>query len=132
YIASLPKGTNVFLFMHRPTRDDNSHTMQPDKADQGTAYGKAIEAFVKYVNSLTNPNVVYVFASHDHRYYQAVAGNATTTGFAITGGAGAPLSGCPDSGRPGAYYHYLQVSVNGSAVNVTVVPLNGTTPCGAP
>jgi hypothetical protein len=131
-IASVPKGTNVFLFMHRPTKDDNSHTMQPDPADKGTAYGKAITAFVNYVNSLTNPNVVYVFASHDHRYYQAVAGNASTTGFVITGGAGAPLSGCPGKGRPGAYYNYLQVSVNGSAVNLTVVPLNGTTPCGAP
>jgi len=82
--------------------------------------------------SLTNPNVVYVFASHDHRYYQAVAGNASTTGFVITGGAGAPLSGCPDKPAAGAYYNYLQVSVNGPAVNLTVVPLNGTTPCGPP
>jgi len=131
-IASVPKGTNVFLFMHRPTQDDNSHVMQPDKADKDTNYGKAIKAFVKYVNSLTNPNVVYVFASHDHRYYQAVAGNATTTGFVVTGGAGAPLSGCPAKGRPGAYYHYLQVSVNGSNVSVAVVPLTNTTPCGAP
>jgi len=79
-IASVPTGTNVFLFMHRPTRDDNSHVMQPDKADKDTRYGKSIKAFVKYVNTLTNPNVVYVFSSHDHRYYSAVAGNATTTG----------------------------------------------------
>jgi hypothetical protein len=99
-IASVPKGTNVFLFMHRPTKDDNSHAMQPDPADHHTSYGKAVKAFVKYVNSLTNPNVVYVFASHDHRYYQAVAGNATTTGFAITGGAGAPSPAAPTTGAP--------------------------------
>jgi hypothetical protein len=131
-IASVPKGTNVFLFMHRPTQDDNSHVMAPDKADKSTAYGKAIKAFVKYVNALTNPNVVYVFASHDHRYYPAVAGSASKTGFVVTGGAGAPLSGCPGKQRAGAYYHFLQVAVNGSNASVTVVPLNGTTPCGAP
>ena len=123
-IASVAKGTNVFLFMHRPTQDDNSHVMHPDKADKDTKYGKALEAFVKYVNGLKNPNVVYVFASHDHRYYQAVAGSATTTGFVVSGGAGAPLSGCPDKCRPGAYYHWLQVSVNGAAVTVTPVRLS--------
>ena len=122
-IASVPKGTNVFLFMHRPTQDDNSHAMAPDKADKNTAYGKAIKAFVKYVNALTNPNVVYVFASHDHRYYQAVAGSASKTGFVVTGGAGAPLSGCPKKCRSGAYYHFLEVDVNGSAVTVTPIPL---------
>lgn len=131
-IASLPAGTNVFLFMHRPTQDDNSHVMQPDKADKGTTYGKKIMAFVNYVNSLTNPNVVYVFASHDHRFYQAVAGTSSKTGFVVTGGGGAPLSGCPDNGRPGAYYHWLQIAVNGATVTVTPVPLTNTTPCGPP
>src|ERR1041385_660203 len=112
-IASLPSGTNVFLFMHRPTQDDNSHEMQPDPADKKTSYGKALEAFVEYVNSLTNPNVVYVFASHDHRCYQAVPGSATTTGFMVSGGAGAPLST-----KAGGFYHYLKVSVNGSNASV--------------
>jgi hypothetical protein len=131
-IASVPKGTNVFLFMHRPTQDDNSHQMGPDPVDKDTNYGKTIEKFVKYVNALTNPNVVYVFASHDHRYYQADAGSSTKTGFVVSAGAGAPLSGCPDKPRPGAYYHYLQVSVNGLNVSVNVVPLTNTTLCGAP
>lgn len=131
-IAAVPKGTNVFLFMHRPTQDDNSHAMAPDKADKDTNYGRKIKAFVNYVNALTNPNVVYVFASHDHRYYQAVAGTSSKTGFIVSGGGGAPLSGCPDSGRPGAYYHWLQVAVNGATVTVTPVPLTNTTPCGTP
>jgi 3',5'-cyclic AMP phosphodiesterase CpdA len=122
-IASVPKGTNVFLFMHRPTQDDNAHVMQPDKEDRDTKYGRAIKAFVKYVNSLTNPNIVYVFASHDHRHYDAVVGSATRTGFVITGGAGAPLSGCPKNCRPGAFYHWLRVDVNGNAVKVTAVAL---------
>ncbi|MEA2165004.1 MAG: hypothetical protein QOK37_3131 [Thermoanaerobaculia bacterium] len=131
-IAALPQATNVFLFMHRPTQDDNSHAMRPDPADKGTPYGRKIMAFVNYVNSLTNPNVVYVFASHDHRFYQAVAGTSSKTGFVVTGGGGAPLSGCPDKGRPGAYYHYLQVTVNGSTVTVTPVALTNNTPCGPP
>ena len=126
-IASVPKGTNVFLFMHRPTQDNNSHVMKPDKQDKDTNYGKALEAFVKYVNSLTNPNVVYVFASHDHRCYQAVPGSASATGFMVSGGAGAPLSS-----DAGGFYHYLNVSVNGSSASVTVVPLSGSPACGTP
>lgn len=125
---------NIFLFMHRPVRDDNSHQMQPDKADKNTKYGKKVVEFTTAINALNNPKVSYVFASHDHRYYQATAGGSGTTGFVVTGGAGAPLSGCGKggTGRPGAYYHYLQVAVNGSNVMVTVVPLTNTTLCGAP
>jgi hypothetical protein len=130
-IASVPSGTNIFLFMHRPTQDDNDHQMAPDKADQNTAYGKQLVAFVDWVNSLRNPNVVCIFASHDHRYYAppVVAGRARVV---ISGGAGAPLSGCPTRARPGAYYHFLEVSVNGGTATVTVVPLTNTTACGAP
>lgn len=123
---------NIFLFMHRPVRDDNSHQMQPDPADKNTKYGKKVVEFTAAINALRNPKVAYVFASHDHRYYQATAGGAGTTGFLVTGGAGAPLSGCGKGGRPGAYYHYLQVGVNGTNVTVTVVPLTNTTLCGAP
>ncbi|MEK6371343.1 MAG: metallophosphoesterase [Acidobacteriota bacterium] len=123
---------NIFLFMHRPVRDDNSHQMQPDKADKNTKYGKKVVEFTTAINALNNPKVAYVFASHDHRYYQATAGGAGTTGFVVTGGAGAPLAGCSKggTGKPGAYYHYLQVGVNGTNVTVTVVPLTNTTPCG--
>jgi len=128
-----PSVQNIFLVMHRPVRDDNSHQMQPDPVDQNTAYGKQVIAFTTAVNALANGKVAYVFASHDHRYYQATAGGAGTTGFLVTGGAGAPLSGCDKggTGRPGAYYHYLQVTVNGTNVTVTVVPLTNTTLCGA-
>jgi hypothetical protein len=130
-IASVPSGTNVFLFMHRPTQDDNDHKMAPDPADQKTAYGKQLIAFVDWVNSLPNPNLVCIFASHDHRYYAPpiVAGTARVV---ISGGGGAPLSGCPHKARAGAYYHFLQVTVNGGTATVTVVPLTNTTPCGGP
>jgi hypothetical protein len=131
-LQSNPAIQNIFLFMHRPTQDDNGHRMKPDKQDKDTKYGQKVVAFTSAINALKNPKVAYVFASHDHRYYQAVAGGVGTTGFVVTGGAGAPLSGCPDKARSGAYFHYLQVTVSGSSVNVTVVPLNGTTLCGAP
>jgi hypothetical protein len=128
-----PTVVNIFLFMHRPVIDDNSHQMGPDPVDQQAPYGVQIEAFLAAIRSLGNPKVAVVFASHDHRLYQVpqVAGKPV---FVVSGGAGAPLSGCGDgkSGRPGAYYHWLQVDVNGSTVSVTPVPLNGTTPCGPP
>jgi 3',5'-cyclic AMP phosphodiesterase CpdA len=128
-----PTVQNIFLFMHRPVRDNNSHQMQPDPVDKKTAYGKQVIAFTTAINALAKGKVAYVFASHDHRYYQATAGGPGTTGFLVTGGAGAPLSGCSKgAGRPGAYYHYLQVGVNGTNVTVTVVPLTNTTLCGAP
>jgi hypothetical protein len=52
--------------------------------------------------------------------------------FIVTGGAGAPLSGCKKGGKgkPGAYFHYTTVTVSGPSVTVNVVPLYGTTLCG--
>jgi 2',3'-cyclic-nucleotide 2'-phosphodiesterase (5'-nucleotidase family) len=128
-----PGVANIFLFMHRPVIDDNSHQMGPDPADQKTPYGLQLEAFLSTIKSLDNPKVAVVFASHDHRLYQ-VPQEAGKPAFVVSGGAGAPLAGCGEgkSGKPGAYYHWLQVEVNGSAVSVTAVPLNGTTLCGPP
>ena len=123
---------HIFLFMHRPVRDDNHHRMKPDKQDKGTKYATRVNEFLDAINALKNPKVAYVFASHDHRYFEATPGGSGATGFLISGGAGAPLSGCPDKPRSGAYYHYLRVDVNGADVKVTVVPINGRTPCGAP
>ena len=123
---------NIFLFMHRPLHDDNSHQIGPAQGDQNTPYAAQLNAFITAVNALTSTKVSYVFASHDHRYYAAPSGAPGTPAFVISGGAGAPLSGCPKKGRAGAYYHWLQVGVNGSAVTVTVVPLTDTKPCGAP
>jgi 2',3'-cyclic-nucleotide 2'-phosphodiesterase (5'-nucleotidase family) len=124
---------NIFLFMHRPVIDDNSHQMGPDPADQKTPYGVQLEAFLTTIKSLAAPKVAAVFASHDHRLYQVpqMAGKPT---FVVSGGAGAPLAGCGDGkpGKPGAYYHWLQVDVNGASVTITPIPVNGTTLCGPP
>jgi 3',5'-cyclic AMP phosphodiesterase CpdA len=123
---------HIFLFMHRPVIDDNHHQMQPDPVDQSTAYGIQLTKFTDYIKSLTTATKVrVVFASHDHRYYQADAVTGAPA-FIVTGGAGAPLAGCPKKGNAGAYYHYLRLDIDGAAYTVSVVPLNGTTPCGKP
>ena len=129
---------HVFLFMHRPVHDDNSHQIGGDKS---TPYGQQIEAFRKAMKELTSPKVAFLFASHDHRFFIFPAdakhpngpfANKSYPRFVITGGAGAPLSGCKDggSGKPGAYFHWLNVSVDKDNVTVTVVPLTDGKRCG--
>jgi hypothetical protein len=122
---------HIFLFMHRPVRDDNNHQMGPDSQDKGSKYATRMNEFLDTVNALKNPKVAIVFASHDHRYFDATP-TGSTTRFLISGGAGAPLSGCPSKPRSGAYYHYVRIDVDGMSVKSTVVPINGTTLCGAP
>jgi hypothetical protein len=132
-LANVPSISNIFLVMHRPVYDDNSHQMQPDDADQNTPYGKQLTAFLDEIKTLRSPKVTYVFASHDHRFYKVPSGGSGTPIFVVSGGAGAPLAGCDkDKGKPGAYYHWLRVVVRGTSVTMTVVPLTDTTPCGAP
>lgn len=134
--------THVFLFMHRPIHDDGSHQIGNGKSDT-SHYGKQVEAFRHAVDHGGYKKLLYVFASHDHRFAvypsgASLSGTSPGSGgeptFVITGGAGAPLSGCKKggSGKPGAYYHYLTVTVDGANVTVAVHPLYGTTPCTAP
>jgi hypothetical protein len=137
--------THVFAFMHRPIRDTGGSQIGGAKGDT-SPYATQVEAFRHLLDKSAYPKVTFVFASHDHLLYvdpapASLAGPFTatspTTGsptFIVTGGAGAPLSGCKKgkSGKPGSYYHYLSVTVNGSSVTVNVVPLYGTTPCTAP
>jgi hypothetical protein len=134
-----PTVTHIFLFMHRPIHDDGSHQIGTSKSN---AYGTQVKAFRHAIDHGGYKKLLFVFSSHDHRLDVYPAGaslSATSPGsggeptFVITGGAGAPLSGCKKgSGNPGAYYHYLTVTVNGGSVTVTPVPLYGTTPCTPP
>jgi hypothetical protein len=136
--------THIFCFMHRPIKDKGGSQIGAPKGDTSD-YGKQVEAFRKLLDSTKYPKMTFVFASHDHLLYVDPApGNATGpfTGsapnkgkpvFIVTGGAGAPLSGCKNGkgGKPGAFFHYLTVTVSGSSVTVNVVPLYGTTLCGS-
>jgi hypothetical protein len=57
----------------------------------------------------------------------------TNPTFIVTGGAGAPLTGCYGTNQPaGSFFHYTTVAVDGANVTVSIDPLYGTTPCGAP
>ncbi len=132
--------THIFLFMHRPIHDTGSHQIGDKKTN---AYGTQVEAFRKAIDKGGYKKLLYVFASHDHRFYLYPAGaslSGTSPGsggeptFIVTGGAGAPLSGCKKGkgGNDGAYYHYLSVTINGAKVTITVDPLYGTKPCTQP
>jgi len=136
--------THTFLFMHRPIHDPgNSHQIGNGKKDT-SAYNKQVEAFRRAIDHGGYKKLLFVFSSHDHLFDvypkgAKLSGTSPGTGgeptFVITGGAGAPLSGCTNpkkSGGPGSYYHYLSVAVAGANVTVTPVALYGTTPCTPP
>lgn len=136
--------THIFCFMHRPIKDKGGSQIGAPKGDTSD-YGTQVEAFRKLLDQGKYPKITFVFASHDHLLYVDPAPSNPTgpfTGsspdkgkpvFIVTGGAGAPLSGCKNGkgGKPGAFFHYLTVTVNGASVTVNVVPLYGTTLCGS-
>jgi len=130
---------HIFVFMHRPVHDDN-FSMMSGPAD--TDYGNRLAAFSALLDGTAHPKMTFVFASHDHRLYvypapttpvgpwSRSAPSTTDPTFIVTGGAGAPLTGCKDGVGPvGSFYHYTTVTVDGAEVTVTVNPLYGTTPC---
>jgi hypothetical protein len=131
---------HIFLFMHRPIHDDNGSQIVATTA--GTDYANRLAQFCSLIDNKSHPKVTFVFASHDHRLFvyptpsnpngpftrSAPATDNPT--FIVTGGAGAPLTGCKGtSGPAGSYFHYLSVAVDGANVTTTVVPLYSTTPC---
>jgi hypothetical protein len=135
--------THVFCFMHRPIKDKGGSQIGGKKSDT-SPYNQQVEAFRHLLDGGKYANMTFVFASHDHLLYVDPAPanpNGPFTGsvpnkgkptFIVTGGAGAPLSGCNGgTGKPGAYYHYTTVTVNGPNVTVNVIPLYGTTLCGS-
>jgi len=136
---------HIFLFMHRPIHDDNGSQIVPSTS--GTDYANRLTQFRSLIDSTAHPKVTFVFASHDHRLFVypppsnpngPFTRTVPTTGnptFIVTGGAGAPLTGCKSGttgGPAGSYFHYTTVAVDGTNVTVWVNPLYGTTPCGAP
>lgn len=92
-----------FVFLHHPPFD-------PDGTDHILQSGN--DAFVALMQK---HGVAYVFAGHIHAYSQAVQ-NGTT--YVISGGGGAPLY---HKDHPSAFYHYIQVTVDGSQVRTEVV-----------
>lgn len=108
------KATHTFIFMHHP--------IKPEKADMGLDKNNAkdlVKLFAKY------QNISYVFASHEHLYYNPQTGDTTAPPnrtapskdppyYLISGGAGAHLV-------KGGFHNYLVVSVDGNSIKVKMV-----------
>ncbi len=108
--------THIFIFMHHP--------IKPKKSDMGLNQTNADALITLFKNY---SNIDYVFASHEHLYYNPQTGddsqppNRTDPSkdppyYLISGGAGAPLA-------KGGAYNYLVVSVDGSKIKVKMVPV---------
>lgn len=121
-LAANKDKAHIFVFMHHP--------IKPNKAPAGLNVATANQLQQLFQNYA---NVSFVFAAHEHFYYNAntntltppqwQAGSAPV--YLITGGAGAPLDKCgTNTGYCGAYYHYLVVNVDGDTINVQVVALS--------
>ena len=107
---------HVFIFMHPP--------IKPKRANMGLDSASAaalVSLFAKY------RNISYVFASHEHLYYNPQTGDdsappsrtdpsTSTPYYLISGGAGAPLD-------KHGFHNYLVVNVKGSFVDVQLVRL---------
>jgi len=98
------------VFLHIPLFDPwgglkKPHALAPEAA------ARLLALFKKY-------RVTHVFAGHIHAYYD---GTWDGVPYTISGGAGAPLYG--DDPRH-AFYHYLQVTIQGGQVQVRVRPVN--------
>lgn len=110
------KATHTFIFMHHP--------IKPEKSDMGLDEKNAkdlVKQFAKY------QNISYVFASHEHLYYNAQTRDTTPPPnrtapskdppyYLISGGAGAHLV-------KGGFHNYLVVSVDGNNIKVKMVQL---------
>ena len=96
---------HIFIFMHHP--------IKPAKKEDGLSNAAELEnLFDKF------PNVSYVFAGHEHMYYDPQAGTQSKQGtqYLVTGGAGAPLKDLP-----GGFNHYLIFTVNGKKVTFKLI-----------
>jgi Calcineurin-like phosphoesterase len=116
---------HIFVFMHHPIKPARKGSrLNKLNADELETL------FAKY------PNVSFVIAAHEHLYYNASGSTLNPAprtdpssggpGYLVSGGAGAPLDGCPDpsSKNCSATNHYLVFEVNGNMVNVKVVTVS--------
>lgn len=112
-LENAKSSAHIFIFMHRPfalplaaiTGDDETKTSR-------TSNAKFVELINKY-------KIDHIFTGHLHNYFTYDLGGVETT---ISGGGGA----VPQSllgGTASAYYHYLEVTIDGADVNIEVKKL---------
>jgi hypothetical protein len=118
---------HIFVFMHRPlhglqSKDEIGPSSVKQIATLRTLLAPAAGQTWKY------PKVSFVFASHEHLFYNydptgklGQSGPFTRTdpspagpSYLVTGGAGAPLN------SHGGYFHYLTVTVDGARVTAAI------------
>jgi len=120
--ADLAANTSLhtFVFMHHP--------IKPKKKDMALDPKDAAELVAEFSK---HKNISYVFASHEHLYYNPqtkdlsplAARTDPTTGaplYVVSGGAGAKLVGTPETG---GFHHYLKITVQGNRVQPEIVKL---------
>ena len=107
---------HVFVFMHHP--------IKPKKATMGLDSASAAKLTALFAK---HHNISYVFASHEHLYYNPQTHDESQPPsrddpssdapyYLVSGGAGAPLAA-------GGFHNYLAVSVKKAHVDVTMVQL---------
>jgi 3',5'-cyclic AMP phosphodiesterase CpdA len=132
YLQANASAQYIFIFMHRP--------MLPKSGGVGlnaVSTQKLQQIFAKYTN------IAYVFAAHEHLYYNALAKDNSpppcvgqpwcpSTGcppfYLVSGGAGAPLHPDKDDAEeeegefdPDAFYNYLVFKVSATGIQATLV-----------
>ena len=107
---------HIFLFMHHPIKP-----RKPTMALDSSSAAALMTLFSKY------RNISYVFASHEHAYFNPQRGDVSAPpsrddpanggpSYLVSGGAGAPL-------EKGAFHNYLVVRVKGPHIDVEMVKL---------
>ncbi|HWW62336.1 MAG TPA: metallophosphoesterase [Thermoanaerobaculia bacterium] len=132
---------HIFVFMHRPIHDPTDSAIGPLGGDGTTPYAQRLDQFLNVFKNagVQYPKLDVVFASHHHLLYvypkpEHAKGPFTLPKngplYIVTGGAGAPLSGCKKGKlKKGAFYHYLTVEVDGAKVKVKVKEIDITPVC---
>ena len=117
---------HIFITMHYPiyAKDEGP----PESTWDDRLYPASRKALVKLFKNYDN--IAYVLAAHGHMYYNPQSPDDVTNVpgwkpgdpivYLVSGGAGAPLN----EGKWG-FFHYLVFTVDGDAVSVKLVKLDG-------
>ncbi len=107
------KYAHTFVFMHVPVYDPRkSLENQPGHSLKDLDSAEKVRTLMKKYN------IDMVFAGHIHGYFK---GSWSGVPYTITGGGGAEML----LSDPAHYfYHYIEVTVNGSKVNYKIVKMN--------
>lgn len=122
-LAANTDKTHIFIMMHYPMKP-----YRPKDTLNPVSLAKLKKVLAKY------KNISYVFASHEHQYYNPQdrtnlttvapyrAGPGAKPRYLVSGGAGAKIY---VSESKGGFHHFLIVSVKGNDVHVSIHRVDG-------